>query len=162
MIEDPSTEETDLYLGTFAGSGEDRIVLPTPDKIVRPYKKDEVGEEKQNLVNEEQALSDGDTGGEKPPEHISQTIQAIRSATEGARRTPLDKAKREYLAGEMLAVLGDKHSLGYYRRVAEEVEPARIFEALSMVKGLVRQRRVRKSRGAAFVSALNGYRGQSP
>jgi hypothetical protein len=125
-------------------------------------KKEEEPEERQIVVNENSSLFDRYVGGEKPPEHISPTIKVMRFPTEGARRTPLDKAKREYLAGEILAVLGDKHSLGYYRRVAEELDPARIFEALSIVRGLVREGRIRKSRGAAFVSALNSYRSQSP
>jgi len=52
IIEDPSTEETDLYLRTFAGSGEDKIVLPTPDKIVRPYKKEEREERQEKATRD--------------------------------------------------------------------------------------------------------------
>jgi hypothetical protein len=142
IIEDPSEKETESYLRSFAGPGEDKIVLPTPDKIVRPYKKDE-REERQNLVNEEQALSGVGEPGEKP-----KRLLGSRSPK------PIPKAKREYLAGEMLSVLNDEHSLGYYRRLAETIEPHRIFEALSVVKQLSRERCIRKNRGAAFVSIL--------
>lgn len=48
----------------------------------------------------------------------------------------------------MLAVLLDKHSLGYYRRVAETIEP------LSIVKQMSREG-IQKSRGALFVPLLN-------
>ena len=93
IIEDPSEKETESYLRNFAGPGEDKIVLPTPDKIVRPYKKEE-REEKQNLVNEEQAL----TGVE------------ARAVSRPGRATPkaVPRAKREYLAQEMLSVLRDE------------------------------------------------------
>jgi DNA-binding MarR family transcriptional regulator len=151
VIEDSSTEETDLYLRTFAGSGEDRIVLPTPDKIVRPYKKDEEPEERQNLVNEEQALSEvGESG--------DQSHGAPQSLENRMPRRVVPRAKREYLAGEMLALLKDAHSLGYYRKVAETVEPTHIFEALSIVKQLSREGKIRKNRGAMFVSLLRAMR----
>jgi hypothetical protein len=133
IIEDPSEKETEGYLRSFAGPGE--------DKIVRPYKKEE-REEKQNLVNEEQALSGvGESGREI-------------TGLPGEASIMVPKAKREYLAKEVLAVLKDKHSLGYYRRVASSVEPSRIFEALSIVKQLSREGKVRKTRGALFVSLL--------
>jgi hypothetical protein len=133
IIEDPSGSETESYLRNFAGSGE--------DKIVRPYKKEEP-EERQNLVNEEQALSE--VG--KTNRHLS------RGRNDGS----VPKAKREYLAGEMLAVLRDERSLGYYRRVAETVQPHRIFEALGTVRQASRDGRIKKSRGALFTAIING------
>ncbi len=75
----------------------------------------------------------------------------------------MPKAKREYLAGEMLAVLKDEGSLGYYRRVAETVEPQKIFEALSIVRQMSRAGRVRRNRGAAFVDLVKrGLGGRTP
>ena len=145
IIEDPSEKETESYVRNFAGPGEDAIVLPTPDKSVRPYKKEE-REERQNLVNGEQALSGvGEIG-------------SSRGATAGLVRTEPSKlvprAKREYLASEMLAVLRDEHSLGYYRSVAEIVEPHEIFESLSVVRQLAREGRIRTSRGATFTGLI--------
>jgi DNA-binding transcriptional ArsR family regulator len=134
IIEDPSERETESYVRTFAGPGEDKIVLSTPDKSVRPYKKEE-REEKQNLVNEEQALS-----------KVGELDTMARSRD--------SKAKREYLAQEMLNVLKDEHSLGYYRTIAESVAPHRIFEALSTVKQMSHEGRIRTTRGAVFVDRI--------
>jgi DNA-binding transcriptional ArsR family regulator len=142
IIEDPSEKETEAYLHNFAGPGEDKIVLPTPDKIVRPYKKEE-GEEKQKLVNEEQALSG-----------VGESGRELKGPSVGRLRSPVPKAKREYLAAEMLSVLKDEHSLGFYRRVAEVVEPGHIFEALSIVKQISREGMVRKSRAALFATIV--------
>jgi DNA-binding transcriptional ArsR family regulator len=142
IIEDPSEKETESYLRTFAGPGEDKIVLPTPDKNVRPYKKEET-EEKQNLVNEEQALSE-----------VGKRRQEPTGVAGNREPSTVPKAKREYLALEMLTILKDQHSLGYYRRVAETVEPQRIFEALSIVKQLGREHRILRSAGAAFAAII--------
>jgi DNA-binding transcriptional ArsR family regulator len=152
IIEDPSQEETSKYLRTFENQGEDKKVLPTPDKIVRPYKEDKE-QERQNLVNDEQALSEKERGVGRLPERIGVTIKE-RYSRMRPRGSPLpqDKARRKYLVREMLAVLKDRHSLGYYREVAAEVAPARIFEALSEVKRLARDGAIRKSKGAMFTA----------
>ena len=138
VIEDPSVEETDRYLEMVARSGEDRIVRPSPDKIVRRYKKDEESQERQNLVNGEQTLSKTSRG---PNQH----------------RTAIPRQKREYLASEMLALLKDRHSLGYYRLVAEKYQPERIFEALSIVRQEAREGRLRENRGARFVNLIKRW-----
>jgi DNA-binding transcriptional ArsR family regulator len=142
VIEDPSAEETDLYLRTLDGRGEDKIVLPTPDKIVRPYKKEE-RQERQNLVNEEQALPDVVEAG-----HESNGLAGDRALT------VVPRAKREYLASEMLTVLEDEHSLGFYRKVAARSPPQIIFEALSVVKQAARDGAIRKTRGALFAALV--------
>ena len=49
------------------------------------------------------------------------------------------------------STLGREHSLGYYLRVANEVDSPRIFEALSLVKQSARQGRIRENRGALFL-----------
>jgi len=140
IIEDPSAQETEKYLRIFGDQGEDKNVLPTPDRIVRPYKEDKE-QEGQNLVNGEQALSEAGESGQRP---TGQT---------GSRApTPIPKAKREYLASEMLAVLKDEHSLGFYRKVASLCPPQIIFEALSVVKQAARDGAIRKTRGALFAT----------
>jgi hypothetical protein len=142
IIEDPSEKETESHLRNFAGPGEDRIVRPTPDKIVRPYKKEE-REERQNLVNEEQAL----------PE-VGESGQDRRSLPRGRQPILVPKAKREYLAQEMIDVLRDEHSLGFYRKVAALCPPQIIFEALSVVKQAARNGAIRKTRGALFAALV--------
>ena len=74
--------------------------------------------------------------------------------------TPLFKARMasgdegEYLVDEMLSVLGDVESEGYYRRLAATVPKDIIFEALSLVKRAVHEGKIRKSRGALFVAIV--------
>jgi hypothetical protein len=152
MIEDPSAGETQRYLETFGRQGADRIVRPTPDRIVRPYKKDEE-EERQNIVNEGESTGNGEEG--RPYEHISHTIGELAVSLRSRRsRASPDKAKREYLAQEMLRVLGDPHSLGCYRRIAERCPSQVIYEVLGRVKDLARTGGIRRSRGALFVSVI--------
>jgi hypothetical protein len=74
--------------------------------------------------------------------------------------TPLFKARTasgnegEYLVDEMLSVLGDVESEGYYRRLAVTVPKDIIFEALSLVRRAVHEGKIRKSRGALFVAIV--------
>ncbi len=100
-----------------------------PDTDVRPLKKDET-EERQNHVN-----------AAKPP--MSQDA----------------RARRDWLAREMLDVLHDEHSLGFYRKVAQTVPEHRVFEALSEVRLADREGRVRTSKGALFVGLIRKYQG---
>lgn len=152
VIEDPSAGETQRYLGTFAQQGADKIVRPTPDRDARPYKKDEK-EERQNIVNESESIGNGGEG--TPYEHISHTIRDLAVSLKSRRsRASLHKAKREYLAQEILNVLGDAHSLGYYRRIAEWYPPQLIYEALGRVKEMAREGEIRKTRGALFVGIM--------
>ena len=62
--------------------------------------------------------------------------------------------EREALVQEMLSVLRDLESEGYYRRLASSVPKNIIFEALSLVKRAVAEGKVRKSKGALFVAIV--------
>lgn len=62
--------------------------------------------------------------------------------------------ERESLVHEMLSVLQDAESEGYYRRLAATVPKDTIFEALSLVKRAVHDGQIRKSRGALFVAIV--------
>ena len=62
--------------------------------------------------------------------------------------------EREALVQEMLSVLRDLESEGYYRRLASSVPKNIIFEALSLVKRAVAEGKIRKSRGALFVAIV--------
>jgi hypothetical protein len=73
----------------------------------------------------------------------------------GRESGPSPNAKREYLAQQMVNVLKDEHSLGYYRKVAAEIDPARIFEVLSIVKQAAREGRIANSRGAVFTAIIS-------
>lgn len=100
-----------------------------PDIDVRPLKKDEE-EERQNRVNGARPKLDEDA-----------------------------LARRDWLAREILDVLRDEHSLGFYRKVAQTVPEHRVFEALSEVRLADREGRVRTSKGALFVSLIRKYQG---
>jgi len=54
----------------------------------------------------------------------------------------------------MLSVLHDTEREGYYRRLAATVPKNIIFEALSLVKRAIHERKIRKSRGALFVTIV--------
>lgn len=153
VIEDPSAGETQRYLQTFGEQGADKIVRPAPDKDVRPYKK-EKREERQNIVNAVESIRNG--GEKRPYEHISHTIRELTTSLgTGGKAVSPEKAKREYLAQEMLNVLGDAHSLGCYRRIAESCPPPVIYQALGHLKELVQTRQVER-RGALFVQMIKG------
>lgn len=67
------------------------------------------------------------------------------------------RARREWLAHEMVDVLHDEHSLGFYRKVAQTVPEHRVFEALSEVRLAAREGRVRTSKGALFVGLMKPH-----
>jgi hypothetical protein len=98
-----------------------------PDTDVRPLKKDEE-EERQNRVNAAKPRLDADA-----------------------------RARRDWLAREILDVLHDEHSLGFYRKVAQTVPEHWIFEALSEVRLAEREGRVRVSKGAMFVALIRKH-----
>jgi len=154
VIEDPSAGETQRYLETFVERGADKNVPPTPDKNIRPYKEEEK-EERQNIVNEIEPNRNGEE--ERPYEHIGHTVRETAAFLKTkVKPTSPEKAKREYLAQEMLNVLGDAHSLGCYRRIAERCPPQLIYEALGRLKELVQGGQVRK-RGALFVEMMGRF-----
>jgi hypothetical protein len=134
-IEEPSEQESEAYLSTIA-IGPDTDVRGTPDTDVRPNKKEE--SEKDKTVNAEQSSWKG----------------------RGRRLSAEARAKRDYIAGEILKVCGDEHSLGFYRKVATISPPQKIFEHLSEIRTAKRERRIGQSAGALFV-ALSRRKGVS-
>lgn len=130
-IEDPSEGERAQYLSTIS-LGRDMDVTPTRDMDVTPYKKEE--SETDKTVNAADAFEG--RGGKTPGLSAAQ------------------RAKRDYLAEEILKVTNDPHSLGFYRRVAAEVPEQQLFETLSELRQAKREGRVRQSAGALFVAAI--------
>ncbi len=103
----------------------------------------------------------GENSGEgRPYEHVGYILREKLASLRARRpRVPPEKAKREYLAQEMVKVLRDRHSLGCYRRIAEEYPPQVIYEALGLVREVAHQGKVRKSKGAFFVEILRRWTG---
>lgn len=80
----------------------------------------------------------------------------------GKERSQKQRAKTDWLAGEMLRVLGDRHSLGFYRKVAHTLPAHKVFEALSEVRLADREGRVRTSKGALFVGLIRKHQSSAP
>ncbi len=123
-IEDVSDEEARRYEERFARG--DKNVTPPPTKL---SPEERLREERLNDVVENVTFS-------------SKSHQA-----------PSDD-EREGLVHEMLSVLQDTESEGFYRRVATSVPKDIIFQALSLVKRAVREGQIRKSPGALFVAIV--------
>jgi len=70
------------------------------------------------------------------------------------RQQPPSGDERDYLVDEMVSVLGDRDSEGYYQRLAASVPKDIIFEALSLVKRAAHEGKIRKTRGALFVAIV--------
>lgn len=132
-IEEPSTAESGRYLSTIT-MGPDTGVTGTPDRNVRPLDEETEESETDKTVNAADALEG--RRGEKP------------------RLSVEERAKRDYLAEEILKVTNDPHSLGFYRRAATEVPEQQLFETLSELRQAKREGRVRQSAGALFVAAI--------
>jgi len=64
------------------------------------------------------------------------------------------EAEQQYLVHEMLSVLHDTESEGYYRRLTATVPKHIIHEALSLVRRAVHEGKIRRPRGALFVAIV--------
>ena len=127
-IDEPSEGESETYLSTIA-IGPDTDVRGRGDTDVRPYKKEE-------------------------PE-TDKTVNGEQSSWKGKRRLSVEeRAKRDYIAAEILKVCGDEHSLGFYKTMASSAPEHRIFEALSEVRRAHGERRIWKNAGALFVHLM--------
>lgn len=133
-IEEPSAEESERYLSTIA-LGRDTDVTPTRDTDVTPL--DESEEKKQTKPLTAAKASEGRRGGKR-----------WLSAEQ--------RAKRDWLAGEILKVTKDPHSLGFYRSVAASVPEHRVFQRLSELRDVVRRGDLRATRGAFFTATMKG------
>ncbi|MEX2246928.1 MAG: helix-turn-helix domain-containing protein [Dehalococcoidia bacterium] len=131
-IEEPSAEECESYLSTIAMSP-DRDVRGTPDKNVRPLDEESEESETDKTVNGVKAFK-GRRGGKR-----------FLSAQE--------RAKRDYIAREILKVCGDEHSLPFYRTVASRTPSSSIFEALSELRQRLRSQPPVTNKGA-FLTAI--------
>jgi hypothetical protein len=156
IINEPSEEEIRKYLASLDRQRGDKYVTPPQpqvggDKNVTPSNANSESK-KFKPVNEDKPVK---TEGSRGSEPIGQLLPGYAAELTKKRQDPTYKVKREYLAQEMLRVLGDEHSLGFYRRVAKRVPTPLIFEALGIVKEIAREGNIRKSRGALFVKVIS-------
>lgn len=153
-----NTEEEALCRLRFASNSQprpgngrnDRDVAGQTTELSLPSQEENVQEDEisvnaviQGLAN---ALLEGRSVNRAPP--------SARHGHTLPTRTDRDIARREYLAGEMVKVLRDQHSLGCYRAIAESCPESVVFEALSLAKDAARCGRIHKSRGALFVALV--------
>ncbi len=85
------------------------------------------------------------------------TVKPQESTRQPKREKPDETHKRDYLASEMATALGDRKSLGAFRIIAERVPEAIIRDYLAQIKEAWQQGKVKKSRGALFISMIQQY-----
>ena len=69
--------------------------------------------------------------------------------------------EKEQLAKEIAEELRDNHSLGVFRAVVDKISEQQIWIFLSMVKDTYLTGKVKKSRGAMFISLAKAYAGKN-
>jgi hypothetical protein len=73
------------------------------------------------------------------------------------KEKPEDIIRRDFLAEEMATSLGDQKSLGAFRKIAERIPEAIIRDYLAQIKETWHEGKVKKSRGALFISMIQQY-----
>jgi hypothetical protein len=73
------------------------------------------------------------------------------------KQKPDEILKRDYLAEEIATALGDRNSLGAFRKIAERIPEWIIREYLAKIKEAWQDGKIRKSRGALFISMIQQY-----
>jgi Helix-turn-helix domain len=91
------------------------------------------------------------------PQYAGEESASKKSDLEGVLKTlNVSKATKErvthssHLAGEILGQLGDRHSMGFYRKVVQLLPEPAIYAALSEVKDARLTGRLKESAGAYF------------
>ena len=69
--------------------------------------------------------------------------------------------KNDTVAKEIAEVLEDSHSLGAFRAVVDKIPEQQIRIFLSIIKDTYLTGRIKKSRGAMFVSLAKDYAGKN-
>lgn len=133
-IEEPSAEESERYLSTIT-TGPDTNVRGTPDTDVRPILESEEKKQTKPLT----------------------PARAFERGRGGKRWLSAEqRAKRDWLAEEILNVTKDPHSLGFYRSVAASVPEHRVFQRLSELRDVIRRGDLKATRGAFFTATMKG------
>ena len=69
--------------------------------------------------------------------------------------------EKELLAKEIAEELGDNHSLGAFRTIVDKISEQQIRIFLSIIKGTHLTGKIKKSRGAMFISLAKAYAGKN-
>jgi hypothetical protein len=73
------------------------------------------------------------------------------------KHKPDEILKRDYLAEEIAVTLGDRNSLGAFRKIAELIPEGIIREYIAKIKEAWQNGKIRKSRGALVISMIQQY-----
>lgn len=180
-IEEVSDGEVDKYFQYFA-TKEKKIDFEKPDtstqsrndKNVVSHKasettkmsfayKDEENEKKENEINVNENFQFVETKKRYGLQGMGDIMKRIDTLKQkGAKaRTKKEKSeetiKRDFLAGEIAQTLADRKSLGAFRKIAERVPERIIREFLAQIKETWKEGKVKKSRGALFISLIQMY-----
>jgi hypothetical protein len=89
---------------------------------------------------------------------IRETRKTVQTKPKlGKKQKPDEILKRDYLADEIAATLGDKKSLGAFRTISEQIPEGIIREYLAKIKEAWQDGKIRKSRGALFIRMIQQY-----
>ena len=178
-IEDVSDTEANLYLARYVDKAKQPIKEPeTPQKstsakngssqkqaevpkMAVAYEEKEPLKEYENNVNEN--LPSADPQKRSGMQGVGDILKRIdiQKQESPPRKTKKEKPeailKRDYLADEIANTLGDQKSLGAFRKIAEVVPEVIIRQYLATIKETWQTRKIKKSRGALFISMIQQY-----
>ncbi len=180
-IEEVSDEEVDKYFQYFEAKEKkidltqsERLTNSRNDKNVVSQKasettkmsfayKEEENEKKENEINvngnfqfAEHKKRYGLQGMGDIMKRID-TLKQKQAKTKPRQEKPEGIIKRDYLADEIAQSLGDQKSLGAFRKIAELVPERIIRDYLAAIKETWQEGKVKKSRGALFISMVQAY-----
>lgn len=104
---------------------------------------------KQASVQDRQSTSD-----KEYPKKNTKNVNVISPLPSTGPDTDDQRAHEDYVVSEILAVCGDRHSLGLYRRIARLAPYDLIYQAIAETRLQAIEGRVQKSRGAVFTDVI--------
>jgi hypothetical protein len=103
-------------------------------------------------------LKQFDTQKVSPQLIVQKTKPTVQAKPKLVRKQKPDEIlKRDYLAEEIATTLGDRNSLGAFRKIAEQIPEVIIREYLAKIKEAWQDGKIKKSRGALFISMAQKY-----
>jgi hypothetical protein len=157
-MDDPIAEEDEGQLAIAAAERilQEQALRPTPQSAVqvggqeppKPQSAVQVGPPKPQIAVHRLATANCGSLNVTLNQILDNVLNVGRDR--GRERKDLTEA----LVEDMLDALGDRHSLGFYRRVAERIPPEIIYRALSETKEEARVGRIRKTKGAFFTDLI--------
>lgn len=127
-------------------------LLKLPDAGDEPYTgpaNSSGPDRKQASVQDRQSTSD-----KEYTKNNTKSVNVISSSTRKAAPTEHNRAYEDYLVSEIIAVCGDKHSSGFYHRIARAIPADQVFRALAETRSQATMGHVKRTRGALFTDLI--------